>query len=388
MSKSPLRKIGCPASFCRVFNPPISAPQPLMTDPELTKTSPGGIRPFIWIPIVAILAVACLFAFIKRSERGNYSDSSKVAGASAQSGSAQAVAPRLNALVDQGANAGIRSVGDIRSIGTRASLGQATPLENRIALEDRITEALNHGSTSARISILDEVAVQLAQRDTARALKLVNQLLSNPRTTNAAEGFVRKMSSELARFDPTQAARWSESLPEPLQTTALETTANVWINSDIEGAARWVATLADPNLRNSLTRRLGDEFQQAPSTPAAVAWAQNLAHSKDGLTHVGAISRIWARDDVAAASDWAFSLQERGARATASLGIASTLATGDLNAARDWLQKLPSDEMFRNDVIGILAYELDGKTQGAGLELARSFDHRYAKEREGQPTPP
>jgi hypothetical protein len=298
------------------------------------------------------------------------------------------VDPQRNALLNQASNAGLRLIGDIRHIGIHASLGQATALENRIALEDRITEALNHGSASARIGILDEVAVQLAQRDTDRALKLVNQLLSSPRTTNAAEGFVRKMSSELARLDPTQAARWSESLPEPLKATALETTANVWIASDLQGAAKWVATLADRDLRHSLTRRLGDEFQRTPSTLAAVAWAQNLAHSEDGPAHIEAISRIWARDNVAAASEWAFSLPERNARATASIGIASVLAVGDLNAARDWLQQLPQDEWFRDDVIGLLAYELDGKAQGAGLELARSFDHRYAKEREGQAAPP
>lgn len=329
-----------------------------------------------------IIAVAGVFALMKGSERADHADSSKVAGAPAAESTTPTVAPQPDTLPEQVSKVGRRSIGDIRNIAMRASQDRAA------SLEDRISEALNHGSASARISILEEVAVQLAQHDPARALELVNELLSNSRTANAAGGFVRKMSSELAGLDPTQAARWSESLPEPLQMTALETTANIWIDNDLQGATGWVATLADPNLRNSLTRRLGDEFQRAPSTPVAAAWAQDLAQSEDGPLHIDTISRIWARDDVAAASDWAFGLQERGARATASIGIAYVLASENLDAARDWLQQLPTDDLFRDDVIGLLAYELDGKAQGVGLELAKSFDHSYAKEREGQPTPP
>ena len=259
----------------------------------------------------------------------------------------------------------------------------ATQEAKALSIEETIDQAMNHGSTSARRSILDGLAVELARINPARATELVNQLLSSSKTSKDAPEFVKSFATALGKLGPQKAVNWAQGLPHELQDLARDTIAKNWIANDTMAAADWIASIPDANSRISLTKSLAEHLKQRPSTPESADWAQRLAASPDADQHIDAIARLWTRQNSNEASEWALNIPEQNSRIQAAVGVAATLAETGIESAREWVASIPNEDGSQDHMINFLAYELDGKQQGLGSDIAKSFNHIYATEREG-----
>lgn len=249
------------------------------------------------------------------------------------------------------------------------------------SIEDEIKLALQHGSRSTRVAMLQEIATRLAETDLDRATSLLEEILSSPKTQHAAAPFTKSMILEFVDQDPELALSWSDSLPDSMRNLARDTAIESWITSDPLAAAKWISDMPEAELRQAYTEQVALKFLNEPASSSATTWAKNLAYTPDASNHINNIARIWARDDLAAASEWAQGLPDPGAQTTATVGVASILADRGLEAVVDWVGQLPNEDGYRDEAIMFIAYDLDGKHNGMGLELAKKFNHIYASER-------
>ena len=214
------------------------------------------------------------------------------------------------------------------------------------------------------------------------AAKLVEELLSSSKTSFAAPDFVKSMVQELAKQGHNEAINWAKSLPESLKNIAIETSVNSWIEQDLPAASKWVNSQADTVFRDTFIPQIGNKLLELPPSQDAAAWAKDIAHSPNGANHTKLISSIWASHDLTEASNWSRELNDRQAQAAASIGIAVVVAQQGLNAAESWINELPNENGLRDEVIHMVAYELDAQVKDAGLELTRRLNHQYAAERD------
>jgi hypothetical protein len=316
-----------------------------------------------WIISVVIITGITL-AFLKRGDNTNVEPTQHADQDSTPS------KPSSNGILDR-----------VKQLGRGVTL--ATQEAKALSLEETIDQAMNHGSASARRSILDGIAVELARINPARATELVNQLLSTSKTSKDAPEFVKSFATALGKLGPLKAVEWAQGLPQDLQVLARDTIAKNWIANDTLAAADWIASIPDANSRISLTKSLAEHFKQRPSTPESADWAQRLAASPDAGQHLDAIARLWTRQSPTDSSEWALNLPEQQSRIQAAVGIAATLAETGIESAREWIASIPNEDGSQDLMINFLAYELDGKQQGLGSDIAKLFNHIYATEREG-----
>jgi hypothetical protein len=255
-------------------------------------------------------------------------------------------------------------------------------LKSPANLEEHIKSALEHGSRSTRENMLNQLAPYLAANDPQKAAALVLDILKSQKTSHAAPPFVKAMVTEMIKEDHVLAVDWLETLPEELRNTGLNLAVQSWISSDLNAASQWVNQLQDSGQRNTYTQHIGNALLDAPPSTAGADWAQSMANSPDAIQHLSIISRVWAKTDQEGVLEWAQQLPNPYEQVTVTAGIANIVAQNGIDAVEQWIGDLPFDELKRDHIIAMVAYDLDGQKQGMGLELARRFDHFYAKERE------
>lgn len=235
--------------------------------------------------------------------------------------SGAAVSPRDHALP-----ARARATGDARDADFLAALRHTDPDRRRLALRG--------------------LAGQLAaEADTVRASDFIAALLSlrDRAAESDAYAFTKVFADRLAASDPQVAARWTQSIPDPLQDVAYGLVARHWAARDPRALSEWARTIENPALRATLIRATAQQLRLADPTGFAPEWASALARTADGERFSDLIVPHWAKTNFRAAAEWSAALPDAGARDSALLALATTLGERDPHGALAWAAQFPED---------------------------------------------
>jgi hypothetical protein len=197
-----------------------------------------------------------------------------------------------------------------------------------------------------------------------------------------------------ARRDPSAAARWIESLPEPVHDKIVGKVAGGWALKDRDAAIAWACRLAVADVREAACEGIAGVITEAltlaqadaslTELPAAIAdrARMRLAASESGddralaLTTVAevlsrhtddedfqkegsaAVSDLvrWlagAQDEFAAAA-WLATLPDAAARQFGTETLAAAWASKDSTSASEWVDSLPPGDVRARAVVGLL----------------------------------
>jgi hypothetical protein len=227
-----------------------------------------------------------------------------------------------------------------------------------------------------------ELAQQLGYQDPIAAARVANRIPSNARGA-----WIRGVASSYGRADPKGALAWIEQFEGgPGYDAAVSELVQTAAAHDPQAAARLLARVSDTSLGSYRGAAGSVAYHLAKQNPAAAAqWALDLGDVQARELAIGAVARQWAEANAPAAGNWAMSLpqgqvrdaaltsllygiaEERipeggllgafsvdNARKKASRGVVAILAQRNRDDARRWIESQITDPREREQAERLL----------------------------------
>lgn len=212
-----------------------------------------------------------------------------------------------------------------------------------------------------------------AFNDISIAQSVLQQLINDPPThsfSRSNNGGRRRLDHDdwadvvaaFASIDVRTVSDWMMQLDRG--RGLFNATVPSWLDTDLESAEEWLATLTPKKRTVPLVSLLNAWSEH--DAEAGANWARRLANSQtptDSIPVAHAITGAWSRTDLDSAYRWAISLQHERSQQLAMLGVAETLAETDPNRAVTWTRNFEPGAM-RTRVIRQVA----GALQKQGYE--------------------
>ena len=190
--------------------------------------------------------------------------------------------------------------------------------------------------SAARDRVSEKSLRRLVDTDPSAAAKIIAALPEGEPQRNAAMLTARARAVQ----NPAAAIAWLQNLPAATQPVVLNNVLDVWLKSDANAAAKFVAQMPAGSVQDAAISRFAENWAVKDSA-AAMAWAQTLPGGSAQNAAVISAASGWARTDAAAATQWAQTLPvENPARGEAWRGAFSYWELADKTAAQKFLEKL------------------------------------------------
>jgi hypothetical protein len=226
-----------------------------------------------------------------------------------------------------------------------------------------------------------ELAQQLGYHDPIAAARVANRIPSNARGA-----WIQGVASSYGRADPQGALAWIEQFEgTPGYDVAVSELVQTAAAHDPQAAARLLASVSDPS-RGYRGAAGSVAYYLARQNPAAAAqWALDLDDAQAREVAIGAVARQWAEANAPAARNWAMSLPQGevrdaaltsllygiaearipeesllgafsvdNARTEASRGVVAILAQRNRDDARKWIESQITDPREREQAERLL----------------------------------
>jgi len=230
------------------------------------------------------------------------------------------------------------------------------------------TVILNAAEDSVQAAL---VADGLLATDAARRDDLLERLLQgwaehDPESligwvrTNAARVDGEILSGAayaLASRDPALAARYTDQMPFVLRASWIERVAQGYATADPAGALDWISQYRGQEGYEVGMRLVVVNY--AVDDPAMAARALQTADEEIQLGAARTVADRWARQDGAAAAEWALGLTNASVRAAALPEAVGAWMSQSSQAAEDWTLRLPRSQ-DRDQALYVL---LQGRTR-------------------------
>lgn len=210
------------------------------------------------------------------------------------------------------------------------------------SLERVLSEALANPQPDERRLLLRGLAEFLAKHAPGKATSFLDAIMRSGTGSAESDGyvFVQAFADTLAARDPQAAARWGNTVPERLKDVVNQFTARHWAASDPQAATEWMRSVADPALRATIVRALGQQLAQSDPNGYAPRWAAELARGPDGSRFSDLVVSFWAKSDAPAAWEWVRSLENNDDREQAVLAFAGVTAQANPEQTLAWVRSL------------------------------------------------
>jgi hypothetical protein len=137
--------------------------------------------------------------------------------------------------------------------------------------------------------------------------------------------------------DPDAAIVWITSMPDgPARVKAEVQGAYSWTEIDPAAAAAYSAQRDNPKLREVIAAKWSES-----DPAGALGWLAALPPEKAGTTAMARAAAVWAQVDPASAATFAGALEDPAAREAVSAAVVSGWAMTDTAAVGKWLATLP-----------------------------------------------
>jgi hypothetical protein len=220
-----------------------------------------------------------------------------------------------------------------------------------------------------------ELAQQVGYQNPIAAARVANQIPSNARGA-----WIQGIANSYGRADPKDALAWIEQFAgAPGYNVAVSELVQTAAAHDPQAAARLLARVSDTSLASYRGAAGSVAYYLARENPAAAAqWALTLDDAQARQFAIGAVARQWAEANAPAARSWAISLPQgdmrdsaltsllyriaedripdgdllgafsvENARTEASRGIVVVLAQRNRDDARTWIESQITDPVER-----------------------------------------
>jgi hypothetical protein len=241
-----------------------------------------------------------------------------------------------------------------------ASLAATAP-EQTWASAKQVTNA------AERFAYLDAVAAAWAAQDPERAFAEVAEL---PAQWQRKE-LLRSTVLNIASRDPRLAIRLAESQGSLVAGQLTELIATQWSRDNPSEAARWVESLSRPD-QARYAYRVSDAYVAQKPTEA-LAWALRLAGSPQRYLWSSMLGEM-AKYDPDQALQIAQSADSPAQRAQAMGKVLASIAQTDPSTAMSQLLKLPAGRM-RSEVLGEVARSVASLSPSAAIDWLNDIDN-------------
>jgi hypothetical protein len=247
---------------------------------------------------------------------------------------------------------------------------------------DAAFEWLVGNSVRIGVASFAELAQQLSYQDPIAAARVANRIPSNARGA-----WIQGVASSYGRADPEGALAWIEQFEGvPGYDVAVSELVQGAAAHDPQAAMRLLASVSDTSLGSYRGAAGSVALYLARQDPAAAAqWALDVTDAQARAFAIGAVAREWAEANAPAARNWAMSLPHGevrdaaltsllygiaedmvpdgtllaafsvdNARTEASRGVAVILAQRNRDEARTWIESQITDRRERDEAERLL----------------------------------
>ncbi len=222
-------------------------------------------------------------------------------------------------------------------------------------------------NAAERFAYLNAVAGAWAAQDPERAFAEVTQLPAQWQRTE----LLRLAVLEIASRDPRLAIRLAESQGSIVSGQLIELIATQWSRDNPSEAARWVESLSRPDQARYAYRVANAYVSHKPTE--ALAWALRLAGSPQRYLWSSMLGEM-AKYDPDQALQIAQSADGPAQRAQAMGKVLASIAQTDPSMAMSHLLKLPAGRM-RSEVLGEVARSVATLSPTAALDWVNDIDN-------------
>ncbi|HEX4969426.1 MAG TPA: hypothetical protein VFV69_00155 [Steroidobacteraceae bacterium] len=250
-----------------------------------------------------------------------------------------------------------------------------------------------------RAELLRSVALDIADRDPRLAIRL-----AQTQTASVSGALIEQIAALWSRNNPSEAARWVESLPRQEQGRYAYRVAEPYLAQKQSEALMWAQRLAGSPRKYLWSSMLGQmakydpdqalQLAQAADSPAArseamgkvlaamaqtnpsMAMAQLLKMPQSEMRSeiLGEVAQSVATLTPTAALDWLNDINDKSMRSQAAQSLGYALARRDVEAAADMIDRIPKEARASWITSVALAYA------DVDFEKGRQWVRRYANE--------
>jgi len=213
--------------------------------------------------------------------------------------------------------------------------GYATLNPQAAFLAAQTLPASSRDEQRIRNQMMAEVIETQARDGQIEQAKLAIELISDPETK---ENMTRELVSEWAKFDPTSAATYIESLGDSASTRLKTSLVGEWAESDPAAAAAWLSGLdvEDPAVSRAASEVIR-EWTRYDLT-ASAEWLNGLPASPELDRAVASYTFRAAQEDPASAMTWAESVSSDWVRDRLMKSVAATWKSEDPAAFEQYVE--------------------------------------------------
>ncbi|MFC7337438.1 hypothetical protein ACFQY0_09650 [Haloferula chungangensis] len=213
---------------------------------------------------------------------------------------------------------------------------------------------------------------ELSRIDPDRAFELANELPNAAAKNSAISSIVNNLSNS----SPETAAAYLEQLKGGQKDQAITSLARNWAEKDSDAALKWAQGLSGDQRVQAMASVSAQQAEHSP-TEASKVFESALASAPEGMAGKlqGSAQRIaenYAKEDGAAAAQWALSLGQESVAKGAVSSTVQVWAQKDLVAASEWTNAL-DDGPIRDSAVQPIVKRLQNEEPAAAIEWAASM---------------
>lgn len=245
-----------------------------------------------------------------------------------------------------------------------------------VAPEQTWQRASEVTNPAERLAYLRAISAAWAGQDAERAFAKVSEL---PADWQRQE-LLRSVTVDIADRDPRLAIRLAQTQPPVVSGALLETVAALWSRTNPSDAARWVESL--PRAEQGRYAYRVSEAYLAQKQSEALAWGLRLAGSPRRYLWSSMLGQM-AKYDPDQALQIAQAADSPAQRSEAMGKVLGAIAQTNPSLAMTQLLKLPQGEM-RSEILGEVAQSVATLTPTAALDWLNGIDDKSMRSQAAQ----
>ena len=242
-----------------------------------------------------------------------------------------------------------------------------------IAPEQTWQRASEVTNAAERLAYLKTISEAWVAQDAERAFAKVTEL---PADWQRSE-LLRSVALDIADRDPRLAIRLAQTQPPSVSGALIEQIASLWSRNNPSEAARWVESLSRQE-QGRYAYRVAEPYL-AQKQSEALMWAQRLAGSPRKYLWSSMLGQM-AKYDPDQALQLAQAADSPAARSEAMGKVLAAIAQTNPSMAMTQLLKLPQSEM-RSEILGEVAQSVATLTPTAALDWLNDINDKSMRSR-------